>query len=61
MIIWSNRFRSIIKEEDAARRRFIKQHFSSDIDDPIRCDMVLNTDHLDDASIVRMLTEALSK
>lgn len=53
--------RKFIKEEDAARLRFIKQHFHTDIDDPMRYDMVLNTDHLDDDTIVRMLMDALSK
>lgn len=50
-----------IKEEDTARRRFIKQHFSTDIDDPMRYDMIINTDNLDDDSIVRMLTAMLTK
>jgi len=53
--------RKFIKEEDAARRRFIRQHFSADIDDPMRYDMVFNTDHLDDDCIVRLLVAALKK
>jgi len=53
--------RKYIKEEDAARRRFIRQHFSADIDDPMRYDMVFNTDHLDDDCIVRLLAAALKK
>lgn len=47
--------RKFIKEEDAARRRFIKQHFGTDIDDPMRYDLVINTDHLEDEAVVQLL------
>jgi hypothetical protein len=50
-----------IKTEDAARRRYIKQHFGHDIDDPSRYDLVINTDHLKDDSIVKMLATALER
>ncbi|MFO8026931.1 MAG: cytidylate kinase-like family protein [Opitutales bacterium] len=52
--------RKFIKKEDDARRRFIKQHFSTDIDDPMRYDIVFNTDHLGDDCIVRMLVAGLT-
>jgi hypothetical protein len=48
-----------IKEEDTARRRFLKQHFGTDIDDPMRYDMVINTDHFADEAVVRMLVAAI--
>ena len=50
-----------IKEEDAARRRYIKQHFDADIDAPTRYDLVINTDHLNDDSIVRLLIASLEQ
>jgi hypothetical protein len=49
-----------IKEEDAARHRYIKQHFQHGIDDPSRYDFVINTDHLDDDTIVHILATALA-
>lgn len=51
--------RKFIKEEDAARRRFLKQHFGTDIDDPNRYDLVVNTDHFDDDAVVQMLVAAI--
>lgn len=53
--------KKFIKEEDGARRRFIKQHFGTDIDDPMRYDMLINTDQLDDDCIVHMLTAAIQQ
>ncbi|MDQ8206873.1 cytidylate kinase-like family protein [Coraliomargarita sp. SDUM461003] len=50
-----------IKEEDAARRRYIKQHFDADIDAPTRYDLVINTDHLNDDSIVRLLIASVEQ
>jgi cytidylate kinase len=51
--------RKFIKEEDAGRRRFLKQHFGTEIDDPMRYDLVINTDHFDDETVVEMLLTAL--
>lgn len=51
--------KKFIKEEDAARRRFLKQHFGTDIDDPTRYDMVINTDHFNDDTVVQMLVTAV--
>lgn len=48
-----------VKSEDAARRRFLKQHFHSDIDDPLRYDLVINTDRLKDSAVVEMLVDAI--
>jgi len=50
-----------IKEEDAARRRYLKQHFHCDIDDPLHYDLVFNTDHLKDETVVRLLTEGIQE
>jgi hypothetical protein len=57
----TNGAKKFIKEEDAARRRYIKKHFGQDIDDPTRYDLVINTDHISDDTIVEMLTTALNK
>ena len=51
--------KKFVKEENAARRRYIKQHFQRDIDDPTRYDLVINTDNLSDDAIVELLIAAL--
>ncbi len=51
--------RKFVKEEDTARRRFIRQHFNTDIDDPMRYDLVINTDNFSDDCIVQQLMAAL--
>lgn len=51
--------KKFIKDEDAARRRFLKQHFGTDIDDPMRYDLVINTDRFDDDTVVQMLLAAI--
>ena len=53
--------RRFIKDEDAARRRYVKQHFDADIDDPLDYDLVINTDKLDDDAIVELLVAALKE
>lgn len=49
----------LIKNEDLARARYMKQHFSCEIEDPQFYDLILNTDHLDDEAAVDILTCAL--
>ncbi|MGJ8652980.1 MAG: AAA family ATPase [Opitutaceae bacterium] len=51
--------KKFVKEEDVARRDYVKQHFNSDIDDPHTYDLAINTDHLSDERIVGMLTSAV--
>jgi len=48
-----------IKDEDHARRRYLKQNFKCDIDDPMLYDMVINTDHLSDELVVQALVAAV--
>ena len=48
-----------IKKEDAARRRYMKQHFHCDIDDPLLYDLVLNTDNCSDEQAVAILVSAI--
>lgn len=53
--------KKFVKGEDAARRRFLKQHFDADINDPERYDIVINTDHLEDDAVVEMLAAAVRR
>ena len=53
--------KKFVKGEDAARRRFLKQHFDADINDPERYDIVINTDHLEDDAVVEMLAAAIRR
>ena len=53
--------KKFVKGEDAARRRFLKQHFDADINDPERYDIVINTDHLEDDVVVEMLAAAIRR
>jgi cytidylate kinase len=48
-----------IKDEDTARRKYMKQHFHCDIDDPLLYDLVINTDLLDDDTVVNILISAV--
>jgi cytidylate kinase len=50
-----------IKKEDAARRRYVKQHFHCDIDDPLLYDLVINTDHCNDEQVVGIITAAIHR
>ena len=53
--------KKFVKGEDAARRRFLKQHFDADINDPERYDIVINTDHIEDDAVVEMLAAAVRR
>ena len=53
--------KKFVKGEDAARRRFLKQHFDADVNDPERYDIVINTDHLEDDAVVEMLAAAIRR
>jgi cytidylate kinase len=53
--------RKFVKDEDAARYRYVKQHFQSDIDNPLHYDLVLNTDHFTDAQAVAILIAAIRR
>jgi cytidylate kinase len=48
-----------IKKEDAARSRYMKQHFHCKVDDPLLYDLVINTDHCSDEQVVEILTAAV--
>lgn len=48
-----------VKDEDNARRKYMKQHYHCDIDDPSLYDLVINTDLLDDDTVVNILISAI--
>jgi len=49
--------KEFVHDEDVARRKYMKQHFNCDIDDPQTYDLVINTDHISDDCVVNMLIE----
>lgn len=49
-----------IKEEDTARKNYIKQHFKSDIDNSMSYDLTINTDKLKDEEVVEILVAAIN-
>lgn len=51
--------KAYIKMEDQARKRYMKRHFDSDIDDPREYDLVINTDHYSDEAVVQIILSAL--
>lgn len=50
-----------IRKEDAARQRYMKQHFHCKIDDPLLYDLTINTDHCSDAQVVEVLVTAIGQ
>jgi cytidylate kinase len=51
--------RAFIHEEDIARSRYVKKHFSQEFADPMRYDYTINTDQMHDEAIVRALVSAI--
>ena len=52
--------KAYIKREDRARQRYMKSHFSCDVDDPLHYDLVINTDRYSDEAVVKMIINAIS-
>lgn len=50
-----------VKKEDAARKRYVKQNFHCDIDNPLLYDLVINTDMCSDEQVVGILITAIQK
>jgi len=50
-----------IRQNDHARRRFLRTYFDADIDDAHCYDMVLNTDRIDAATAAPLVAEALGQ
>lgn len=44
-----------VRREDKAKRRYLKEHFQEDIDNPLLYDMVLNTDRISHDDTARMI------
>lgn len=50
--------KAYIKKEDRARKRYMKNHFDCDVDDPLHYDLVINTDHYSDEAVVQIIINA---
>lgn len=48
-----------VDKNDDARRRFVRQNFDADLDDPHAYDLVLNTDHLSAHAAAELIATAL--
>ncbi len=48
-----------IKSKDAARQKYLKQHFDKDINDPHLYDFILNTDYLEDNTAIQIIQAAV--
>ncbi len=51
--------RAFIKSQDAARRRYMKEHFDRDIDNPLLYHMIVNTDEISYENAARLIGEAV--
>ena len=51
--------RKFVHDEDVARGRYVKKHFSAQFADPMRYDLTVNTGELDDDQIVQTLVSAV--
>lgn len=45
---------------DRARKRYLKTHYRADVADPLRYDLVINTDRLDNAGAAEVIVTALA-
>jgi cytidylate kinase len=48
-----------VRREDKAKRRYLKEHFQEDIDNPLLYDLVLNTDRISHDDTARMIGDAV--
>jgi cytidylate kinase len=48
-----------VKEEDHARRRYLRRYFDADVDDPLLYDLVLNTGRLGFARATQIVAQAV--
>ena len=48
-----------VRKEDAARRRFFRKYFQADIGDPLRYDLVINTDRMKPEETVELVVSAV--
>jgi cytidylate kinase len=48
-----------IEKADRGHQRYVREHFKAEIDDPLRYDLVINTDSLEGADAAHLIAEAL--
>jgi hypothetical protein len=48
-----------VARRDRGRKNYILENFREDINDPLHYDLILNTDHLEDADAARIIIQAL--
>lgn len=48
-----------LRKKDKGRRRYLKEHYQAEIDDPLRYDSVINTDRLPYEAAARMIGDAV--
>jgi hypothetical protein len=49
-----------VRDHDLGRRRYVEKYYSSDIDDPLLYDMVLNTDRVGYEEAARVIVDAMT-
>jgi cytidylate kinase len=50
--------RRFLKHRDRERRKFVKEHFGRDANDPRLCDLVINLEHLSTEAAVHLIVDA---
>lgn len=50
---------SYVEKEDAARRRYFQKYFQADIGDPLRYDLVINTDRMTQAETAELVVSTV--
>lgn len=48
-----------LKQEDTGRRRYLKEHFHEDIDDPLIYHLIINTDRISNDEAARLIGDAV--
>ncbi len=51
--------RQLMEKSDAGRRRYLKEYFGADIDDPLLYHLTINTDRLDEAEAAQLILTAV--
>jgi cytidylate kinase len=51
--------REFLKIQDAGKKRYLKDHFKKDIDDPLLYHLIINTDHISYEDAVRFIGDAV--
>jgi cytidylate kinase len=51
--------RQLMEKNDAGRRRYLKEYFGAEIDDPLLYHLTINTDRIDEAEAARLIVTAV--